>query len=122
MKRIIFAAAAAAVLSVAAQADPFAGAYGNTVTQTWPDGSKYTIYVNQDGSWEGHMGGKTSKGTFTWKDATHACFTTTDPAPADPSKATGCAEIKGDHKVGETWTDPTPDGKSVTITITAGRS
>ncbi|MEJ0041381.1 MAG: hypothetical protein WDM81_03880 [Rhizomicrobium sp.] len=26
------------------------------------------------------MGGKTTKGTFAWKDATNVCFTVTDPA------------------------------------------
>ena len=122
MKRIILAAIAAFAVSTAAQANPFDAAYGNTVTQTLPDGTKIVIYVNPDNTWQQVMGGKTAKGTYTWKDATHACFTVTDPAPADPSKATNCNEIKGDHKVGDTWTETTPDGKTkITMTITAGR-
>jgi len=37
------------------------------------------------------------------------------------AKATGCNEIKGDHKLGDTWTETTPDGKTITMAITAGR-
>ena len=122
MKRIILAAAVVAALSTAAYADPFAVAYGNTVTQTMPDGSKITIYVNPDKTWSQTMGDKTFQGTYAWKDDSHVCFTVTDPAPADPSKSTFCNEIKGDHKVGDTWTEALPDGKgAITMTITAGR-
>ncbi len=121
MKRIILAATAVALLSTAAYATPFDVAYGNTVTQTLPDGTKITIYVNADNTWQQTVGGKTTKGTFAWKDATNVCFSVTDPAPADPSKPTACNEIKGDHKVGDTWTETTPDGKTITMTITAGR-
>ncbi|MBV9540857.1 MAG: hypothetical protein JO167_06275 [Alphaproteobacteria bacterium] len=123
MKRIFLAAAAVLVLATPAlAADPFAVAYGNTVTQTIAGGPTVTIYVNADRTWEQHIGGKTMKGTYVWKDDTHVCFTVTDPAPADPSKATNCNEIKGDHKVGETWTDKTPDGREITMSITPGRS
>ena len=124
MKRIILAAAVAASFSTAAFAgDLFAVAYGNTVTQTLPDGTKFVIYVNADKTWEQHVGDKTVKGTYAWKDDSHVCFTVTDPAPADPSKATMCNEIKGDHKVGDTWTETLPDGKTqITVSITPGRS
>jgi hypothetical protein len=122
MKRIALGLAAVLLSTAAANADPFAVAYGNTVTQTMPDGSKMTIYVNADKTWEQHRDGKVMKGTYSWKDDTHACFTETDPAPADPSKATNCSEIKGDHKVGDTWTETMPDGKTaITMSITAGR-
>ena len=122
MKRIALGLAAVVFSAAAAQADPFAVAYGNTVTQTMPDGSKTTIYVNADKTWEQHASdGKVMKGTYMWKDDTHACFTETDPAPADPSKATNCNEIKGDHKVGDTWTEALPNGQSITMAITAGR-
>src|SRR6185312_8470016 len=97
------AVAAGALLSGAAYANPFDAAYGNTVTQTLPDGSKLVIYVNADKTWEQHQAnGTVVKGTFEWKDATNVCFTVTDPAPKDPTKATNCNEVKGDHKVGET--------------------
>ena len=87
MKRITLAAAAVVALSGAAYADPFASAYGNTVTQTLPDGSKSIVYVNADMTWKQTMGGKSFGGTYVWKDATHACFTFTYPAPADPAQA-----------------------------------
>lgn len=123
MTRIALGLAAFLLSTAAAQAgDAFAVAYGNTVTQTMPDGSKTIIYVNADKTWEQHMGGKVMKGTYSWKDDTHACFTMTDPAPADLSKATNCNEIKGDHKVGDTWTETMADGKTaITMSITAGR-
>ncbi len=125
MNRIILAAALAAGFATPALAgDPFATAYGNTVTQTFPNGMKMTIFVNPDKSWEQHMGDKTFKGTYAWTDDTHVCFTVTDPAPADPSKATPmCNEIKDEgHKVGDSWTETMPDGKStMTVAITAGR-
>ncbi len=121
MKRILLASVAVIALSTAAQADPFAAGYGNTVTQTTADGKKTIIYVNADKTWEQHMSdGMVMKGTYAWKDDTHACFTQTDPAPADPAKATNCNEIKDTHQVGDTWTEPM--GKdTVTMSITAGR-
>lgn len=121
MKRVLLATAAIVFISTAAEADPFAVAYGNTVTQTMADGTKIVMYVNPDKSWEQHVGGKVTKGTYSWKDDTHACFTQTDPVPGDPAKATGCTEITGDHKVGDSWTEAAPDGKSITVAITAGR-
>jgi hypothetical protein len=122
MKRIVLGLAAVLLTTAAANADPFAVAYGNTVTQTMPDGSKTIMYINADKTWEQHRGGAVMKGTYSWKDDTHACFTETDPAPADPSKATSCSEIKGEHKVGETWAETMPDGKtSIGMAITAGR-
>jgi hypothetical protein len=123
MKRMMLAAISLVALTVPALAgDPFAPGYGNTVTQKVEGGPTVTIYVNPDKTWERHMGDSTVKGTYAWTDDTHVCFTVTDPAPADPSKATNCNEITGDHKVGDTWTDKTPDGKTITMSITAGRS
>jgi opacity protein-like surface antigen len=123
MKRILLGAVAAVALSTAAAqaADPVAMAYGNTVTQTLADGTKIVIYVNPDHTWERHIGAVTAKGTFEVKDDTHVCFTQTDPAVPDPAKATNCNEIKGDHKVGDTWTETGPGGAAMTMSITAGR-
>lgn len=121
MKHIALGLAAVLASVAAAHADPFAVAYGNTVTQT-VDGHKTLIYVNADKTWEQHMeGGMVMKGTYEWKDAGHVCFTEVDPAPKDPAQATSCSEIKGDHKVGDTWTETTQDGKTVTMAISAGR-
>ncbi len=122
MKRILLAMVATVAISSAAQAaDPVAVGYGNTVTQTMADGTKIVIYVNPDHTWQQMIGDKTIKGTYVVKDDTHVCFTVTDPAPADPAKATNCNEIKGDHKVGDTWTETGPNGATMTMSITAGR-
>ena len=125
MKRMIVAATAAALFCTPALAgDPFAIAYGNTVTQTLPNGAVMTIYVNPDKTWEQHMGAKVMKGTYAWKDDSHVCFTVTDPAPTDPSKSTMCNEIKDEgHKVGDSWTETLPNnGGTMTVSITPGRS
>lgn len=126
MNKIVAALAAACVLAAtAAQATPFDTSYGNTVTRTNPDGSKTIIYVNADKTWQQTTAGKTVKGTYSWKNATTACFTMTDPAPTpDQAKmmGDGCQDFAGaTHGVGDTWTEKTPDGKSITMAITAGR-
>lgn len=122
MKALFVAAAAVAFSAAAAHADPFSGAYGNTVTVTGPDGKKQINYVNQDGTWEQHESdGSVMKGTFVWKDATTACFTQTDPPPKDASQATGCQQIKGQHAVGDSWTETDDKGQTYTLAITAGR-
>ncbi len=123
MKKYALAASAVLLSTIAAQADPLAVGYGNTVTVTGPDGTKTVIYVNADQTWEQHMAnGMVMKGTFVEKDANNVCFTQTDPAPASPDKATNCNAISGDHKVGDTWTEKTPDGKTVTWAISPGRT
>ena len=117
-----FPAALAALLAVAtaAEADHFAGVYGNTVTQVMANGVKIVIYINEDKTWERHIGNTIVKGTYAWKDDTHVCFTA-DPAPKDPGMGSNCFEVKDDRKAGDTWTDTAPDGSSVAMSITAGR-
>jgi hypothetical protein len=86
------------------------------------NGKTTIIYVNADKTWEQHADGKVVKGTYSWKDDKTACFTVTDPAPADPSKATNCNAIEGDHKVGDTWTEQLPNNAgTINMAITAGR-
>ncbi|HEY2069851.1 MAG TPA: hypothetical protein VGG48_09880 [Rhizomicrobium sp.] len=122
MIRTILASAAVCLLATAASANPFDAAYGNTVTQVFPDGKTFTIYVNQDGTWEQRGPDGVTKGTFAWKTATNVCFTQVSPAPKDPSQATNCNEIKGEHKVGDSWTETLPNNAgSIKMSITAGR-
>ena len=121
MKRFVLAAAAFLASTGFAYADPFAGMYGNTVTITAPDGTKSTAYVNADMTWEQHMaGGAVMKGTYTWKDASTVCFTMTDPAPK-AGDTPNCSPVSGDHKAGDTWTQTTPKGQTMTYAVTAGR-
>jgi hypothetical protein len=124
MKRFALGLAAILVSTVAAHADDlFAVAYGNTVTQTY-NGQATVIYVNPDKTWEQHRSdGSVMKGTYSWKDDHTACFTLVDPAPKDPTKATNCNGIEGNHKVGDTWTETLPNNQgTITMSITPGRS
>jgi hypothetical protein len=123
MKRIALGLAAVLLSTAAVQAeDLFAVGYGNTVTQVY-NGKTTTIYVNPDKTWEQHSDGKTVKGTYAWKDDHNVCFTVTDPAPADPSKATMCNSIEGGHNVGDSWTETLPNNQgTISMSITAGRN
>lgn len=127
MNKFIAAVAAAGVFASASAyaATPFDGAYGNTVTQTVADGTKIVIYVNADGTWQRMIGSQVAKGTYTWKDATHACFVQTDPAlTPDQAKmmGDGCNDFAGPaHVAGDTWTQNLPNGQTMTVSITAGR-
>lgn len=122
MKGIFIAAVAAIAITTAAESDPLSGAFGNTLTRTLPNGTKMIVYVNADQTWEQHVGATVMKGTYAWKDAVQVCFTLTAPPPPDPAKAINCFVAKDEHKVGDTWTDPMPDGKGViTNVLTAGR-
>jgi hypothetical protein len=86
------------------------------------NGKTTIIYVNADKTWEQHADGKVTKGTYAWKDDKTACFTVTDPAPADPSKAMMCNTVEGDHKVGDSWTETLPNNAgTIAMSITAGR-
>jgi hypothetical protein len=122
MKRIVLAAASVLLSAGIAHADPFAGLYGNTVTITGPDGTKSTAYVNADMSWEQHMAdGTVAKGTYTWKDAGTVCFTVTDPAPKSGDATPSCSPVPADHKIGDTWTETSTKGQTLSYTVTAGR-
>ena len=122
MNRILLAASALVLVTSAAYADPYANLYGNTLSMTGSDGSKSTVLINQDMSWEQHFAnGTVLKGTYAWKDATTACFTIVTPAPKNPAQATNCFPAQASHNVGDTWTMNGADGKASTLTITAGR-
>lgn len=116
-------AAAVWMLSVGtAWADPYAAMYGNTLQVTGPDGTKSVALINQDMTYEQHLGdGSVIKGTYAWKDANTACFTQTDPAPKSANDATACFSGQGDHNVGDTWNVTGADGRQSTLKIVAGR-
>ena len=123
MKRILIASALLAASATFAHADPYTTLYGNTLSITAADGSKSSVWINQDMTWEQHFAnGTVLKGTYAWKDADTACFTTTDPPPKDPSMKPFCpANQSKPHNVGDNWSMQGPDGKTTTLTITAGR-
>jgi hypothetical protein len=120
--RIAMILATIAVAVAAAQADPFEGLYGNTVTSTSPKGKVYVYYFNKDGTFENHYpSGGVFKGIYVWKDATTACFTVTDPPPAPGENTTNCRPFTQTHHVGDVWTETDSDGVVFTNAITAGR-
>jgi hypothetical protein len=122
MKRILLAASAIALSASVAHADPYANLYGNTLTITAADGSKSTVLINQDGSWQQQFAnGTVLKGTYAWKDTATACFTIVTPPPKDPNAPPFCPGNQTAHAVGDTWTMNGADGKSTSLTITAGR-
>lgn len=111
MKRILLASAVLALSAGVAFADNLAGYYGNTVVATGPDGKVTKSKVNADKTYSSVMAdGTTTKGTWAWKDDKTACFTQTEPAPA-AGQAPVCYPIDA-HKVGDSWSAKTPDGKA----------
>lgn len=120
MKRILIATALVAVSAGAAMADNLAGYYGNTVVQTAPDGKVTKSKVNADKTYTAvQPDGSTASGTWSWQDATEACFTQTSPAPA-AGQGPVCYKIEP-KKAGDKWEIKTPDGKAtIKIELVAG--
>jgi hypothetical protein len=115
-------AVSCALIATAAQADPFEGLYGNTVTSTSASGKVYVYYFNKDGTFENHYpSGSVIKGTYIWKDAQTACFTVTDPPPAPGDSGTNCRPFTETHHAGDTWTEKDSEGVVFTNTIIPGR-
>ena len=113
MKRILAAAAIAALSAGVAFADNLAGYYGNTVVVTAADGKVTKSKVKADHTYSSVMpDGTTASGTWAWKTEPEACFTQVTPAPAKDSKP-ACFKIDA-HKVGDKWETKSPDGKMVT--------
>jgi hypothetical protein len=113
MKRILLATVLVAASAGVALADNFAGYYGNTVVQTAPDGKVTKSKVNANKTYSSVLpDGTTTSGTWSWKDATEACFTQTMPAPA-ADQASICYKVDP-RKAGDKWEATSPDGK-VTI-------
>ena len=122
MTKTIFIAAMAVLFAANAEADPFEGLYGNTVTSIAPNGKKYVYYFNQDGTFENHYpSGRVIRGTFVWKDDRTACFTVTDPPPAKGESSTNCRPFPVTRHVGDTWTEADSDGVVFSNSIAAGR-
>jgi hypothetical protein len=129
--RALLAAAALVAMGAVAQAqeaapaapsgDPFAAEYGNTLTQTEPDGAQIVTYINEDRTWTQHLpDGSVRRGTYRWQDDHTVCFAQTDPALPN-GQGTGCNEVRMAHQVGESWTQKDSKGQTYTMAIVAGR-
>lgn len=119
MRTLMMAAVLALGISGAALADPMAGAYGNTVTITYPNGVVAKMYVDANGTYTTKgPDGSTMKGSWTAADG-KTCLVQTDPAPP-AGMAPNCSPTV-EKKVGDSWTAPGPNGSTITIAIVAGR-
>ncbi len=109
-----------ALMAGAAHADPLSSLYGNTVAATTADGKTSKGYVNADMTWEQIMSdGTVVKGTYSWRDATTACFVQSDPPPRADSPP-NCTKVE-EHKIGDTWTATDPKNQTTSYTLSAGR-
>jgi hypothetical protein len=129
MRGIAMTSAALLALCMTAQADPpapaagdpFTAEYGNTLTQTGPDGAQIVTFINEDQTWVQHLpDGSTRRGTYRWQDDHTVCFAQTDPTPQN-GQGTGCNEVQTAHQVGDSWTQKDSRGQTYTMRLVAGR-
>ena len=119
MRTILMAGVISLGLAGTAMADPMAGAYGNTVTITYPNGVAAKMMIDADGAYT-TVGPDGSKAKGTWKAADgQTCFTQIDPAPP-AGMAANCSPTV-EHKAGDSWDAPGPNGSTLKIAIVAGR-
>lgn len=101
----------------AADADPMAGRYGNTVRITSKDGKLTRIYYNPDKSVT-VMRPDGGVITGAWEiEGAELCVS----ASVMLMSVKRCLPFVPDKKPGDTWTQKGPDGDDVTIAIVAGR-
>jgi hypothetical protein len=118
---VAMCATASAQDAAPAAGDPFADEYGNTLTQTGPDGAQIVTYINEDRTWVQHLpDGSTRRGTYLWQDDHTVCFAQTEPAMPN-GQGTGCNEVHSAHKIGDNWTQKDSKGQTYSMAITAGR-
>ncbi len=109
----------AAPYEAAAEPDPMAAFYGNTVVISVPAVDYYARrYIDPDGTWREPAPGGGVKGV--WKiDKGQVCSWQTEPAIIDPHHY--CYPVVA-RKVGETWVTQDPQtGNEVVQTIEKGR-
>lgn len=122
MKKILALAfattmAAPAMGQAAADADsPMAGAFGNTLVSTAPNGAVTQTYIDPDGTYRSIALGMDSRGRWSvWRG--QICYSQTSPAPAPPLCSLGPKK-----KVNSKWTIFHGDGSSTKVTIIPGRA
>jgi hypothetical protein len=116
MKRFVIAFAAAA-LSSAAFADVMASRYGNTVTVTDSKGGVMKLMYDNDGKMSVVMPDGT-KGTGKWALKDGKLCITPDQGPTAGKEA---CNPTAEHKVGDEWEVPLPDGTKGKAKLVAGR-
>jgi opacity protein-like surface antigen len=119
MKRFVLGLAAAVALSaVAFAADKMEPRYGNTVVLTAANGQVTKLMYNKDGSMDVVMpDGAKAKGTWAM-EGDKLCVTSSVGPAAGQKQCNPFAE----HKVGDEWEIPLPDGTKLKAKLVAGRS
>ncbi|MBL8531261.1 MAG: hypothetical protein JNK94_05960 [Hyphomonadaceae bacterium] len=113
MRKVMFAALAAACMSGAAFADTIGAAANNTVVITYPNGASVNYHFNEDGTFQAHSANGHVTGAYEIT-GDQICLT-----PAGGQRA--CTPYQAQRGVGETWTQTAADGSTITVEIRAGR-
>lgn len=116
MRLVVATAAALAMMTGAALADPMAPFYENSVEVTRPDGAKRTVLINPDGTYQQVSGDQSVSGTWEMKGEGEACFTSEATAETGPY----CVAVE-ERAVGDKWEMTAPDGTVETAELKAGR-
>jgi hypothetical protein len=115
MKRFITLFAIAAAIAGAAVAGPIDNVFGNTLTATAADGSKFVWYYDADGKFSAVFpDGSKRSGTWTLDGLTLCATFEGDPKP-------GCTTVIEGMKPGDVAKGADTSGNQVTLTLTAGR-
>lgn len=108
MKLIVASCVALAFTTIAASADTWSGAYGNTIVSTYDNGNVVKVYVEPNHSYTIKLpNGQMLSGT--WADGGgQSCFTVTAPPPK-PGATPTCFALK-DYKIGDSFSGQDSNG------------
>ena len=122
MKRLIIAAAAAAVALIAPQVQaangsPVQSAFGNTIVSTYPDGRTGLLWLNANGTYTAKGRRRTpSSGTWTVRGR-KVCLKQNEPGAAPFAFCTAFRP----GGVGTSWIAKAVTGEKISIKLVAGR-
>ena len=114
---LCLALTAGAVGLAAAAPSPLAGAFGNTIISTYPDGRTGHLWLHADGSYDAKgRRGDPSSGRWSLKGA-KVCLKQLKPFRAPFSYCTGY----GAAKVGASWKGKAVTGEPISIRLVGGK-
>lgn len=94
------------------------GAFGNTITETFPDGRTSRVWLARDGSYTGE-GRRHDRSSGRWSvRGTRLCFKQTHPFVFG---YTFCTPIP-DVGMGQSWTARAPTGERITVKVVEGHA
>ena len=108
---------AAALVQTAPGANALAGAYGNTIVSTYPDGRTARLWLEPDGRFTGTTrSGRQTAGVWILK-GDEVCMRLRRPVPIPKAFCTPVVE----GGVGTTWAAKAVTGEDIRVTVVAGR-